>query len=96
LFPKTDSLHGSSNTVTAIGVPEGIKDSDFRGTVKKMGIEIAGGQDHLKGKIFRIGNMGAVSAPEILATLAATEYSLAKQGFRLKGNGVRAACEVLG
>jgi aspartate aminotransferase-like enzyme len=96
LFPKTDSLHGYSNTVTAIGVPEGIKDSDFRGTVKKMGIEIAGGQDHLKGKIFRIGNMGAVSAPEILATLAATEYSLAKQGFRLKGNGVRAACEVLG
>ena len=39
-----------------------------------MGIEMAGGQDHLKGKIFRIGNMGAVGAPEILATLAATEY----------------------
>jgi aspartate aminotransferase-like enzyme len=57
---------------------------------------MAGGQDHLKGKIFRIGNMGAVGAPEILATLAATEYSLAKRGFKLKGNGVRAACEVLG
>ncbi|HTY15361.1 MAG TPA: alanine--glyoxylate aminotransferase family protein [Methanoregulaceae archaeon] len=96
LFPETDELHRYSNTVTAISVPEGVKDSDFRGTVKKMGIEMAGGQDHLKGKIFRIGNMGAVGAPEILATLAAAEYSLAKQGFKLKGNGVRAASEVLG
>ena len=96
LFPKTDTLHRYSNTVTAISVPDGIKDGEFRGTVKKMGIELAGGQDHLKGKIFRIGNMGAVGTPEILATLAAAEYSLAKQGFKLKGNGVRAACEVLG
>ena len=96
LFPKTDSLHRYSNTVTAVSIPDGIKDSEFRGTVKKMGIEMAGGQDHLKGKIFRIGNMGAVGAPEILATLAAAEYSLVKQGFKLKGNGVRAACEVLG
>src|SRR5208337_3808140 len=43
---------------------------DVRASIKKMGIVIAGGQDHLKGKIFRIGTMGAVSAPEILATLA--------------------------
>jgi aspartate aminotransferase-like enzyme len=96
LFATTDRLHGYSNTVTAITVPEGVKDSDFRGTVKKMGIEMAGGQDHLKGKIFRIGNMGTVGAPELLATLAATEYSLSKQGYKVKGNGTQAACEVLG
>jgi aspartate aminotransferase-like enzyme len=96
LFPTIDDLHGYSNTVTAIKVPDMIKDSDLRGTVKKMGIEMAGGQDHLKGKIFRIGNMGAVGAPEILATLAATEYSLKKSGYKVKDNGVQAACEVLG
>ena len=96
LFPKTDKLHSPSSTVTAIEYPQGVKDDDVRGTIKKMGIVIAGGQDHLKGKIFRIGSMGAVSAPEILATLAATQHALRKSGFRTRGDGVEAASEVLG
>ncbi len=96
LLPRLDGLHEYSNTVTAVEIPEGVKDSEFRGVVKRFGIEIAGGQDRLKGKIFRIGHMGAVSAPEILATLAAVEYGLVRAGFRTKGNGIRAACEVLG
>lgn len=96
LFPKIGRGHEYSNTATAFAYPEGIKDDEMRGIIKKMGITIAGGQDHLKGKIFRIGTMGAVSAPEILATLAATEYALKKLGFRLKGSGVQAAAGVLG
>jgi aspartate aminotransferase-like enzyme len=96
LFPKIGSGHEYSNTVTAIAYPDGIKDSEMRGIVKEMGIVVAGGQDHLKGKIFRIGSMGAVGAPEILATLAATEHALQKLKFRLKGSGVQAAAEVLG
>ena len=76
--------------------PAGVKDDDMRGIVKKMGIVIAGGQDHLKGKIFRINNMGAVSAPEILATLAVTQHALKKCGFKVHGDGVGAAAEVLG
>jgi aspartate aminotransferase-like enzyme len=40
--------------------------------------------------------MGAVSAPEILATLAATQHALRKCGFRTKGDGVESASEVLG
>jgi aspartate aminotransferase-like enzyme len=96
LFPKIDKLHYYSSTVTAVEYPPGVKDDDMRGTIKKMGIIIAGGQDHLKGKIFRIGNMGAVSAPEILATLAATQHALKKCGFKVKGDGVGAAAEVLG
>ncbi|MDD1720211.1 MAG: alanine--glyoxylate aminotransferase family protein [Methanoregulaceae archaeon] len=96
LFPVTDSLHGYSNTVTAVRIPEGISDSGLRGAVKKMGIEIAGGQDELKGKIFRIGTMGAIGAPEILATLTAVEYALRKNGAKVRGSGAQAACEVLG
>jgi aspartate aminotransferase-like enzyme len=61
-----------------------------------MGIVIAGGQDRLKGKIFRIGSMGAVGAPEILATLGATQHALKKAGYRVQGDGVQAAAEVLG
>lgn len=96
LFPKIDLDHAYSNTVTATSLPPGVDDSAFRATIRKMGIEIAGGQDHLKGKIFRIGTMGATGAPEILATLSAVEYALTRQGFMPAGNGVRAASEVLG
>jgi aspartate aminotransferase-like enzyme len=96
LFPKIDEKHEYSNTVTAVSYPPGVKDDEMRPVIKKMGIVIAGGQDHLKGKIFRIGTMGAVSAPEILATLGATQYAIKKLGFRVQGDGVQAACEVLG
>jgi aspartate aminotransferase-like enzyme len=96
LFPKPDRLHSPSSTVTAIEYPLGVKDDEMRGIIKKMGIVIAGGQDHVKGKIFRIGSMGAVSAPEILATLAATQHALKKCGYKPKGDGVAAAAEVLG
>jgi len=96
LFPKLDAKHEYSNTVTAISYPDGVKDDEMRAIIKKMGIIIAGGQDHLKGKIFRIGSMGAVGAPEILATLAATQYSLKKLGCKVQGDGVQAAAEVLG
>jgi aspartate aminotransferase-like enzyme len=96
LFPKLDKLHHYSTTVTAFGYPEGVKDDEMRAVVKKMGIVIAGGQDHLKGKIFRIGGMGAVGAPEVLATLAATQHALRKCGYTPKGDGVEAAAGVLG
>jgi len=96
LYPTIDGRHEYSNTVTAILYPAGVRDSEMRDTVKKMGIIIAGGQDHLKGKIFRIGSMGAVGAPEILATLAATQHALKKAGYRVQGDGVQAAGEVLG
>jgi aspartate aminotransferase-like enzyme len=96
LFPTIDGRHEYSNTVTAISYPAGIKDSEMRDIIKKMGIIIAGGQDHLKGKIFRIGSMGAIGAPEILGTVAATQYALTKLGYKVQGDGVQAAGEVLG
>ncbi|HUU74531.1 MAG TPA: alanine--glyoxylate aminotransferase family protein [Methanoregulaceae archaeon] len=96
MFPTLDPDHSYSNTATAVRLPEGMEDSSFRGLIKKMGIEIAGGQDHLKGKIFRIGTMGAVGAPEVLATISAVQYSLARNGFSPRENGVMAAAEVLG
>jgi aspartate aminotransferase-like enzyme len=96
LFPKLDAHHAYSTTVTAVSYPDGIKDDEMRTIIKKMGIVIAGGQDHLKGKIFRIGSMGAVGAPEILATLATIQYALKKLGYKTQGDGVQAAAEVLG
>jgi aspartate aminotransferase-like enzyme len=95
LFPRLDEHHAYSNTATAMRIPKGISDKDLRGAVKAFGIEIAGGQDHLKGEIFRIGTMGGVGASEILATIAAVQYALRKFGFAA-GDGVQAAAEVLG
>ncbi|MBN1194035.1 MAG: alanine--glyoxylate aminotransferase family protein [Methanomicrobiaceae archaeon] len=96
LFPTLDGIHAYSNTVTAIRIPGGISDADLRGAVKETGIIIAGGQDHLKGRIFRIGTMGAVGAPEILATLAAVERAFLRLGYTPEGDGVQAAAGVLG
>jgi aspartate aminotransferase-like enzyme len=95
MFPKPDALHAYSNTVTAVAVPDGVNEKVLRATVKGFGIEIAGGQDHLKGKIFRIGHMGAVGAPELLATLAAVEFALGKAGWKARESGAAAACRVL-
>ena len=72
----------SSATVTAVKMPEGITDAEFRGTTRdKYGVELAGGQDHLKGNIFRIGHMGNISYKELTQTFAAI-------GMTLKGLGV--------
>jgi aspartate aminotransferase-like enzyme len=95
MFPKPDAIHAYSNTVTAVAIPDGVNEKVLRATVKGFGIEIAGGQDHLKGKIFRIGHMGAVGAPELLATLSAVEFALGKAGWKAKESGVAAACRVL-
>jgi len=95
LFPATDALHACSNTVTAISYPDGVSDRDLRANVRSLGVEIAGGQDHLKGRIFRIGHMGAVGAAEIMATVAAVQTSLQALGYRIEGDGVEAAGGVL-
>ncbi len=95
LFPTIDAHHGYSNTVTAVQMPEATTDGDLRGLVKKLGVIVAGGQDHLKGRIFRVGHMGAVSAPEVLATLGALQAAMGRLGCELDGDGVSAAADHL-
>ena len=95
LFCQTDKFHTYSNTATAISYPDGINDSSFRGAVKKYGIEISGGQDHIKGKIFRIGTMGATGIPEVLSVIAAAEKALRELGFKVESSGTEAAADVL-
>ncbi len=78
LFPEEKA---SSATVTAVKMPEGITDSELRGTMlDKYGVQLAGGQDHLKGNIFRIGHMGVISYKELAVTFTAL-------GLTLKGLG---------
>ncbi|MHC1688583.1 MAG: alanine--glyoxylate aminotransferase family protein [Methanothrix sp.] len=96
LFPKVDDLSHYSNTVTAMKMPEGVTDDKLRGGMKKQGVIVSGGQEKLKGKIFRIGTMGVCSSGDILRTIQTLELVLAKEG-RLadRGAGVEAASKVL-
>jgi aspartate aminotransferase-like enzyme len=60
----------------------------------KFGITIAEGQDHYKGKMFRIAHLGHYDALDMLTVLSAVELCLYEQKFPLTlGSGVRAAGE---
>jgi len=93
LFPKEEV---SSATVTAIKMPEGVSDSDLRGTMRnEYKVELAGGQDHLKGNIFRIGHMGNVTYKQLAITFSALGMTLKRLGFDIDtGAGVAAVNDV--
>ena len=88
--------HGSP-AITAIA-PEGIDAELLRKTVKeKFDILLAGGQDHLKGKVFRIGHLGFVCDRDVLTAVAAIESTLQSLGLH-KGNmgtGIAAAAAAM-
>lgn len=79
LYPVTDRHTVLSNTVTAIKMPGSITDKDLRGTMKADdGVAIAGGQDRLKGKIFRIPSMNAFTEKDLVRTIDSLENTLTK------------------
>lgn len=97
LFPKVNEHSHYSNTVTAMKMPAGITDDKLRGGMKKQGVVVSGGQEQLKGKIFRIGTMGVCSTSDILRTIQTLELVLAKEGrLPQRGAGVEAASKQLG
>lgn len=85
-----------SDSVTALNCPAGLKVPDIRkGLKERYGIESAGGQDHLKGKIFRLGHMGFVDEMDTVLAIAALEQVLHKLGHKFElGAGVTAAQKV--
>jgi aspartate aminotransferase-like enzyme len=88
--------HGSP-AITAVA-PEGIDAEAVRKAVKeKFDILLAGGQDHLKGKVFRIGHLGFVCDRDVLTAVAAIEATLADLGLHKgsMGAGVAAAAAQL-
>ena len=69
-----------SPSVTAIKT-EGMDAEQFRKTIKdKFDILLAGGQDHLKGKIFRVGHLGYVNDRDIITIISAIGNTLLSLG----------------
>ena len=86
----------ASTAVTAID-PSPMGAEDIRKIMSsKYNIALAGGQDHLKGKIFRIGHLGFVSDRDILAGIACLEATLMELGHDIKPKaGVKAAAALV-
>jgi aspartate aminotransferase-like enzyme len=87
----------ASPAITAV-MPQGVDASKFARSMKKQfDIVFSGGQDHLKGKIFRIGHLGFVGDRDILTAVAALEATLTHLGYDqfTPGAGVNAAGQVL-
>jgi aspartate aminotransferase-like enzyme len=86
----------ASPAITAVA-PVSVEAEQVRSILKKrFDIILAGGQDHLKGKIFRMGHLGFVSDRDILTAIAALETALVELGASniTPGAGVAAASQV--
>lgn len=93
LFPK----EYPSAAVTAVLAPEGYDGQQIYKDLRvKYGITAAGGQDQLKGKVFRIANIGYLDTFDAIMAVAAVEMVLKGMGHPLKlGTGVGIAQEIL-
>ncbi len=88
--------HGSPS-ITAVA-PSGIDAEVLRKKVKaRYDILLAGGQDHLKGSVFRIGHLGFVCDRDVLTAVAAIEATLQEMGMATAtvGAGMAAAATEL-
>ena len=87
---------GRGDAVTPVRVPGGIDGTQIVKIMRdKYGITIAGGQEHLKGKIFRIGHLGYFDRFDIIVALAGVEMALCELGYPFKlGSAVAAAQKV--
>lgn len=86
----------ASGGVTAVKVPQGLDGEKLVKTMRDTyGVTIAGGQDELKGKVFRIAHMGFIAESDIITALACLEKVLTQMGYKFNlGVGVKAAEEV--
>lgn len=85
-----------SPTVTAVRVPEGHKEEEFRAIV--LGgwqMDLGAGLGQLAGKVFRIGHLGDFDDLSLVSVLAGIELGLGRSHIPHKGGGVSAALEVL-
>ena len=92
LFTADDA---ASPAITAVA-PDRIDAEQIRSVMRKRyDIVLAGGQDHLKGKIFRIGHLGFVCDRDILAAIGALEATLQELGHdSTPGAGIAAVAKV--
>lgn len=87
----------ASRAVTGVYVPDGVKWSEFEKILnEKYNVLVAGGQDELKGKIFRVGAIGYLGELDIISGIAAIEMALFESGYKFElGKGVSRAQKII-
>lgn len=93
LFPKENP----GNALTAVMMPDDIDGTEVYKLMRQdYGITGAGGQDKLKGKIFRIAHLGYADTFDVITAIAGLEMVLNKLGYKTPmGTGVSKAQEML-
>ena len=77
----------ASNTITAGSIPTGLDGKKLVSLMRSdHNVVIAGGQQELSGKIFRIGHLGYCSEDDINGALSALESTLQKMEFISEGS----------
>ena len=77
-------------------MPAGVDGEKLVKTMRDTyGVTIAGGQEELKGKVFRIAHMGYIAESDIILGVTCLEKVLTQMGYKFTlGFGVKAAEEV--
>lgn len=99
LFPDLNVDAAYSNTVTAVTLPEPVRDAPatFFDAVSARNVSISGGQAHLGGEIFRVSNMGELEPNDIVRGIRTVGVALEEAGFdAATDDGVAAAADRLG
>jgi len=74
-----------SNTLTAVVTPDGIDSGDVMKIAReRYDLALGVGLGRVRGKIFRIGHLGALNELEVLATLGGVEMALAEAGVPIE------------
>jgi alanine-glyoxylate transaminase/serine-glyoxylate transaminase/serine-pyruvate transaminase len=85
-----------SNSLTAVLMPEGFDETDFRQVVlQNFDLSLGAGLGKLKGKVFRIGHLGDFNDLMLCAALCGVEMGLEKFDVPFQKGGVTAALDYL-
>jgi alanine-glyoxylate transaminase/serine-glyoxylate transaminase/serine-pyruvate transaminase len=85
-----------SSALTAVLMPEGRNEAEFRKVVlEHFDMSLGSGLGKLAGKVFRIGHLGDFNDLSLCGTLAGVEMGLEIAGIPHKNTGVAAAMEYL-
>lgn len=86
-----------SPAATGVWLPPEVNSNRLLNAMRAhMGVDIAGGQDQLSGKIVRISHIGYTGPFDVITAISALEMALSSFGCDIElGRGVRAAQEIL-
>jgi aspartate aminotransferase-like enzyme len=87
----------ASKAVTAVVPPAGIDAEALRKACREQfGVVLAGGQEDLKGKIFRIGHLGYADKMDVVTAFSALEIVGSQMGAKIKmGSSIAAVEEII-